>query len=494
MLLAVAVATIGAAWWATGTSSAAFTAQSLAQGTVRAASDWTPPTVSLASPGATVRGTVNLTVTATDADSGVKDVLVQQRPSGSSSWSTACTATSSPFTCSWSTAALASGTYELRATATDRAGNSATSDVVRTVVDNTAPTVTMTDPGSPLSGTRELAATADDAHSGIGTVAIQAQASGSTTWTTVCTVASAPFSCKVDTRTLTTDSATFSFRAVATDGAGNTATSTVVGNRVVDNVVSDVALADPGAYLTGTATLSATASSSAGVRSVTFQRAAAGGSSWTDLCTTTTSPYGCSWNTTQSTDGLYDLRAVLTDAKGRTTTSAVVGARRVHNAQLVGVDVQTVNGGVAGLPDNGDQVVYTFNRLVDTTSVLSGWNGGSTTVQTDLGTPGLLSGRSTLAVRSTALGSINLGARYHSTLFGASTTFTSTMTASTQTVDGVPVTVITVRFGSATGSSPSTVTSSTTMQWTPTSALRDVLGRAAATTTVNESGPANRGF
>ena len=49
-------------------------------------------------------------------------------------------------------------------------------------------------------------------------------------------------------------------RAIATDTAGYTRTSATVASRRVDNTVPTVSLADPGAYLTGTKTLTATAS------------------------------------------------------------------------------------------------------------------------------------------------------------------------------------------------------------------------------------------
>src|SRR6478735_1279891 len=60
--------------------------------------------------------------------------------------------------------------------------------------DWTPPTVAMTDPGSPLSGTVTLGATASDARSSVASVVIQ-RADGSGTWTAVCTDNVAPYSC-----------------------------------------------------------------------------------------------------------------------------------------------------------------------------------------------------------------------------------------------------------------------------------------------------------
>src|SRR6187200_494475 len=61
--------------------------------------------------------------------------------------------------------------------------------------DWTPPTVAMTDPGSPLSGTVTLGATAADARSSVASVAIQRAPVGSGTWTTICTDDAAPYAC-----------------------------------------------------------------------------------------------------------------------------------------------------------------------------------------------------------------------------------------------------------------------------------------------------------
>lgn len=495
LLVALAVALV-VAGSVTSFSSASFTSRTVsAASTVQAASDWTPPTVAMQSPGATVRGTITLTATASDADSGLREVVIQQRVLGGTSWVTACTFTSGPFSCTVNSTQIASGTYDLRAVATDRADNSATSNVVRTIVDNTAPAVTMTDPGSPLSATRTFTATASDAHSGVAQVVIQHQVNGSSTWTTLCTVAASPYSCSIDTRTLA--DGTYSFRAVATDVAGNSTTSATVANRVVSNVVSTVTLADPGAYLFGPVTLNATASSTAGVRSVTIQRAPAGSSTWTDICVDTSSPYSCSWNTSGVDDGSYDLRAVLTDNAGRTTNSAIVSTRRVDNSPLTGIDIQTFNGGASGQPDNGDTVVYTFSRAVNLNSIVSGLSSGPVNVQARVRTNSIFSGNSLFDVPGTALGQVDLDDRYHNTLFGSTSTFNSTMTAtSTVAADGTPRTVVTVRLGSLTpgSSTPLQTTINTTLTWTPSSAVTDLQGRALSVTSVTESGAADRDF
>jgi hypothetical protein len=84
---------------------------------------------------------VTLSATAADGGSGLASVRIQRATTGSGVWTDVCTGTSSPTNCTWSTTALADGGYDLRAIATDAAGNTTTSTTVANrVVDNTAPT------------------------------------------------------------------------------------------------------------------------------------------------------------------------------------------------------------------------------------------------------------------------------------------------------------------------------------------------------------------
>ncbi len=100
------------------------------------------PTVSLTDPGAALRGSVNLTATATDPI-GVASVTIQGAPAGTSTWTDICTRASSPYSCSFNTAGVPDGLYDLRATAVDTAGRTSTSAVIASRrVDNTVPTGT----------------------------------------------------------------------------------------------------------------------------------------------------------------------------------------------------------------------------------------------------------------------------------------------------------------------------------------------------------------
>jgi hypothetical protein len=576
-------------------STAAFTSTSAnTTSRVTAAPDWTPPTVTMTGPGASVKDTVNLAATASDGETGISAVVMEYQPTNGTAWVTVCTTSTAPYTCAWNTGLVADGSYDVRARATDNAGYSTTSDPVRTTVannllvvltspgdvvrgtvpvtttvynagslsssvrveyapagtttwktlctaaaspwtcswattgyangdydlravavsgstsytsasvtdvtvDNAAPTVTMVDPGSPLSGTRTFTATASDAHSGVASVVVQYAATGTSTWKTLCTVTTSPYSCRVDTTSIPDGS--YAFRAVATDVAGNTATSGTVSSRLVDNTVSAVSVEDPGAFLSGTVALTASASSTAGVTSVRLQYAPGGTSTWTDVCTDTTSPYACSWDTTKVTDGLYDLRAVLLDGSGRTTTSAVDAGHRVDNTPLRGADVQAANGGsTVGRIEAGDSITFTYTDQVNPATVTAGWTGADRAVSVrvrDGNVLGLGHKGDTLDVlvggTAVNLGSVSLKEDHVKS--GRTLTFTGTMTAGTTTVGGAVRTTVTVRLGSlASGGGPRTATLPAAMVWTPSAGVTDLSGNAGSAAPTAETGILDRDF
>ena len=133
--------------------------------------------------------------------------------------------------------------------------------------------------------------------------------------------------------------ATDSMIQITAGGTGNK-TSTVTSSRNsgtqasfnVDDVAPSGSLTDPGSPLAGTVTLNGSASDTdSAISSVVFQRSPAGAGTWTAIGTDTTSPYSASFDTTGVSDGLYDLRVVVTDAAGNVTNSSTVANRRVDN-------------------------------------------------------------------------------------------------------------------------------------------------------------------
>jgi signal peptidase I len=577
---------------ATAFSAAAFTATTAnAANTFGAAPDWTPPTVSVTSPGATITSTT-VTATAADARSGIDRVTLQYAPVAGTTWTALCTRTAAPYSCPWNTQAVPDGAYRLRAVATDRVGLSTVSDPVETrvantvgvtladpgeiqrgtvalnaavsgpvgthtvrvqyspeganqwttlcgnltgpyscswnttgvannyydlravlvsgsstvysetipgvSVDNQAPTVTFTDPGSLLSGTRTLAATASDDDSGIARVELQYSRTG--TWTTLCTVETAPYSCRFDTTTVSNGS--YGFRAIATDAAGNFTTSTVLSNRTVDNTVASVSVEDPGTYLTGVVGLTAAAHSPQGVRNVGIQTAPAGTTAWTTRCTVAAAPYACTWDTRAVADGLYDIRAVMTDNLGVERASTTVTGRRVDNSPMRGVDVQaTAGSGTAGRLGAGDTLSLTYSQQVNPATVTPGWTGAAMQVTVRLRDGNLLgtgNAGDTVDVQRTGgpvnLGTVNLGQNFIKNR--KTTTIDATMTASTQTVQGVPRTVVTLTLGNVVSGASSlrTVSATGTMVWTPLAAVTNTSGTATSTAPVRETGTLDRDF
>ena len=119
-----------------------------------------------------------------------------------------------------------------------------------------------------------------------------------------------------------------SLRAFLPNGCPDNSTSPSF-NVTVDNTGPTLSLADPGTFLNGSVALSATATDGAGVESVTMQYTTAGGSSWTDICTDSSSPYTCSLDTTTLAEGLYDLRAISNDGLGNAATPSTRTNRRI---------------------------------------------------------------------------------------------------------------------------------------------------------------------
>ena len=489
---------------AAGLSDATFVGSSANRNTeLAAAADWAAPSVSLTDPGVAIRGAVQLAATASDPfGSGVASVRFERAGAGSGNWTAICTDSTAPYACSLDTTTLSNDYYDLRAVATDNAGFSASDAIADVQVDNPAPTATMIDPGSPLSGVVSLSAEASDADSGVAAVTIQRSPAGKASWSDVCTATAAPYACRFDTRTVA--EGLYDLRAVAVDVAGNSATSNTAQNRRVDNTVSSISLEDPGGYLRGVVSLSANASSTAGVASVTIQRSPAGKSSWSEVCRLTAAPYSCAWDTTFVADGPYDLRAVMVTGAGAVLNSTPVPSRQVDNTPVRGLDVQALNraGGTAGRLESGDSLVLTYSEQMAPGSLVPGWNGaGPVAIYVRLRDGNLLgAGGSgdTLQLSSDAsgsnplrLGSVNLHGDFVKN--NKTSVFSATLSAATQVVNGAEATVASVTVGSlVSGGALRTSSAAAQMAWTPSAAATDLSGNPCSTAPVLESGPLDR--
>jgi hypothetical protein len=102
----------------------------------------------------------------------------------------------------------------------------------------------------------------------------------------------------------------------------------------VDVTAPTITLTSPGATVFGTVTLNATVSGS-GATNVVFGATPAGGATWTSLGTDTTAPWSVSYDTTKLPDGVYDLRATVTDNLGNSSSDVVSGVRVDNTAPQV---------------------------------------------------------------------------------------------------------------------------------------------------------------
>jgi hypothetical protein len=169
-----------------------------------------------------------------------------------------------------------------------------------------------------VHGTITVRATAvDDVH---GVTGLGLQRQEGTSWVDVCTGATSPTTCQLVTTTLA--NGPLQLRAVATNGAGATTTSTAVAT-VVDNLAPTVSVqaAASGTHPNATFDLVAAATDAhSGLAQVSIQVRAVGASTWTTLCVGVTSPVSCPLRPTRG-DHDIEVRAVAVDHLGNSATS-----------------------------------------------------------------------------------------------------------------------------------------------------------------------------
>ena len=303
--------------------------------------DGTAPAGALTAPAAlaAVSGTaVFVSANSIDGQSGVQHVLFEVRVSGV--WQAlGAPDGSAPYSVSWNTTTLADGDYDLRATTRDNAGNSTVSAVRTVTVDNSLPLLSASVSHNPVNLTTpdpaQVSAVADDLGSGIANVRFEqcnetSVACTSDTWTTLVgpdTVA--PYAVAW---AIPSDGPRL-LRVTATDNAGRSAVELIL--TTVDRTRPTGSITAPaaGAALRGSVALAATASDPApgSVDTVTFQVSPASAGAWDDLGADGTAPYGAGLDTTDLTDGLYDLRVFTTDAAGNAESTPGITSVRIDN-------------------------------------------------------------------------------------------------------------------------------------------------------------------
>jgi Big-like domain-containing protein/fibronectin type III domain protein len=246
-----------------------------------------------------------------------------------------------------------------------------------TPADTTAPTVTLTAPSTgTISGTVTVSASASD---NVGVTGVQFRLQGTNLGAEDTTN---PYSTSWNTTTVPNGS--YTLTAIARDAAGNTKTSapiTVTVSNIstppADTTAPTVSLTAPSAgTISGTVTVSASASDNVGVAGVQFrlQGANLGAED-------TTNPYSTSWNTTTVPNGSYTLTAIARDAAGNTTTAAPRTVTVSNSstppppsAATVQVNFQPATATVPSGYQKDDGSVYTSSRGY-------GWTNGGTTMR-----------------------------------------------------------------------------------------------------------------
>jgi hypothetical protein len=281
---------------------------------VNVARDTTGPAVAITSPAAatTVGGTVTVTATASD-DRGVVQVqfLLDGAPLGAPD-------TVAPYDAAWATGAAANGTHALTAVARDTAGNETTSAVVGVTVtnDNAAPTVVIMNPTAAATIGDNVTVTAV-ASDDVGVASVQFLLDGAP-------LGAADTAAPYETvwATLDTVNGAHTLTAVARDAAGKETTAAAVNVTVTnDRSAPTVSMSGPAdaATVSGTVTVSATASDDVGVVSVQFMLDGA-----TLGPNLSTAPYTTQWLTTSAANGTHTLTAIARDAAGKTTNSSAI--------------------------------------------------------------------------------------------------------------------------------------------------------------------------
>ncbi|HEX4526832.1 MAG TPA: Ig-like domain-containing protein, partial [Gaiellaceae bacterium] len=288
--------------------------------------DNTPPSATLDDPGAYGHGPLALTVTASDAASGVDAAatVVQSAPHGTGAWTAIANATA------WTPA---DGTYDLRAIVSDNVGNQTTTATRTITIDSTPPTVTDDADSAWHAGDVIVNLGAADAESGVASVQYKVDAGSFTTGTSV--VVPAPSDGSND------GIHTITYRA--TNRAGVTSSNATTTVRIDHTPPSNVSLDTPapGAFLHGTLAggdLAATAQDAAsGVASTTFRLAPAGTLA-ANPCATFGMQISAPFDTASVSDGHYDLWVAAVDTAGNGRCSVVPHDVVIDNTAPVTTD------------------------------------------------------------------------------------------------------------------------------------------------------------
>jgi hypothetical protein len=222
----------------------------------------------------------------------------------------AATAAAAPYTFTWDTTTVADGSHALSAVGQlQQVGGPAYSLARSVTVDNTAPTVTITDPGAvPVNGTYEITATASDAN-GIKEVRFLVDD------VLLGADDSAPYAYAWDTTTVSDGAHTITARAV--DMAGNTkdATATIRVNNT--GAIFFIESPTDKSFVKGSVPITVTPTGIGEITKVEFKVGD------TVLGEDTEAPYVYTWDTTAVTDGSYTITVNVTNDSSVVTSQNI---------------------------------------------------------------------------------------------------------------------------------------------------------------------------
>ncbi len=192
------------------------------------------------------------------------------------------------------------------------------------------------------------------------------------------------------------------------------------------------------------------------------------------------------FDTSSLADGQVTLAASARAQTGETSSETTASVTRDTVAPS-GADIQAVNktGGIAGRAELADTVTYTFSEPMNPASFIAGWSGLATDVVFRINN----TNPDTFLVLSTALAQLPFGS---SNL--ASSGYVSARVDFTASSAAMSGSTITLTLGATVSTAVGTVTSATTMTWTPASGPTDLAGNPLSTAAVTEKGAADVEF
>ena len=288
--------------------------------------DTTDPESSASSPDYDTDGPIAVNWTASDATSGIDEVLLYVRAEGGS-WANSGLPAQSGTSGTFNYTPPADGTYYFQTVAADNAGNQETvpsgstgTGDDSTIYDTTNPTGSVTAPAGPYVNETQPAftANADDVTSGVASVLFQYKLSSAGSYTDIFTDTAAPYQAVWGSTSLA-DGQTYDLRVIVTDHAGNVHTSEVV-TVTCDTTDPESSASSPDYDTDGPIAVNWTASdATSGIDEVLLYVRAEGGS-WANSGLPAQSGTSGTFNYTPPADGTYYFQTVAADNAGNQET------------------------------------------------------------------------------------------------------------------------------------------------------------------------------